>query len=151
MKNPFATSASSLVLAANGPSAGCALFGPPTPGHVVVAEDERLEVRCVDDRQVRCEVLEAAVPLRLAPGDRVLLLPPASPDGLGVVLGRLRSYRPQQVQPQLTIEASESLSLRCGESTVALRADGRLMIRGDDVLVRAKGTQRIRAGTVSIN
>jgi len=25
------------------------------------------------------------------------------------------------------------------------------MIRGDDVLVRAKGTKRIRAGTVSIN
>ena len=32
-----------------------------------------------------------------------------------------------------------------------LRADGKVRSRGDDVLVRAKGTQRIRAGSVSIN
>ena len=41
--------------------------------------------------------------------------------------------------------------LRCGEASLDLRADGKVLLRGDDVLVRAKGTQRIRAGTVSIN
>jgi hypothetical protein len=43
------------------------------------------------------------------------------------------------------------LSLKCGDASIDLRADGKVMIRGEDVLVRAKGTKRIRAGTVSIN
>ena len=51
----------------------------------------------------------------------------------------------------MALQASESLSLTCGQASIELRADGKVLIRGDDVLLRAKGTQRIRAGTVSIN
>ena len=51
----------------------------------------------------------------------------------------------------LSIESVGQLTLVCGQASIDLRADGKVMIRGEDVLVRAKGTQRIRAGTVSIN
>ena len=67
------------------------------------------------------------------------------------MLGRIGRYQEPGTQRQVTIEAQESVTLKCGDSSVDLRADGKLMIRGEDVLVRAKGTQRIRAGTVSIN
>lgn len=66
-----------------------------------------------------------------------------------VALGRVGRYSPPAAE--LTIETASTLSLKCGASSIDLRADGKVMIRGEDVLVRAKGTQRIRAGTVAIN
>ncbi|CAN5421075.1 hypothetical protein BH11PSE9_BH11PSE9_04260 [soil metagenome] len=60
-------------------------------------------------------------------------------------------YNPPAVQAIVTIEANESLTLKCGEASIDLRADGQVMVRGEDVLLRAKGTQRIRAAKVAIN
>lgn len=117
-----------------------------------VLPDGRLAVRQANGSSLHCEWLDnGALPQpALAAGDRVLYLP-SDGDAPGVVLGRLALYRPDQVPAVLNLQASESLTLRCGQSSVDLRADGQLAIRGDDVLVRAKGAQRIRAGSVSIN
>lgn len=94
-----------------------------------------------------CLDLSGLLSSDLAVGDRVLVVPLAAP-GRPVVIGRIgRHGRP----PQVRMEAGELLSLKCGESSIDLRADGKVVIRGEDVLVRAKGTQRIRAGAVSIN
>ncbi len=99
---------------------------------------------------LRCELLHTgAVPP--APGDRILLLVAADPAQHGIVLGRVGRCTNQDAPRTLSLQASEHLSLQCGSSSIDLRADGKIMIRGEDVLVRAKGTQRIRAGTVSIN
>lgn len=122
---------------------------------VALVPDGQLHVRFGDGRECLCDWLEASGPLvpALAPGDRVLVLPPAR-DMTGVVLGRIGRYRTPEVmdaQAHVTIEAAESLTLKCGEASIDLRADGKVMVRGEDVLLRAKGTQRIRAGTVSIN
>ena len=57
----------------------------------------------------------------------------------------------QQRATGISIDATNSLSLKCGEASIELRADGKVLIKGEDVTVRAKGTKRIRAGTVSIN
>ncbi len=99
-----------------------------------------------------CDVLQQPqVGPAWLPGDRLLVLPPQDGEP-GVVLGRVGRYQARQpVQPEVVIEASHSLVLKCGEASVDLRADGKVMVRGEDVLLRAKGTQRIRAGTVSIN
>jgi hypothetical protein len=83
-------------------------------------------------------------------GDRVLALI-LNPEQPGIVLGRISTYPPKATRSRITIEATESLTLKCGDASVELRADGKAMVKGDDVLIRAKGTQRIRAGTVSIN
>lgn len=109
-----------------------------------------LVVELDEGRKLECELLlNGALPP--APGDRVLVLAPTEPRALGIVLGRVGPCPSQGHPKSLLLEASDQLSLKCGESSIDLRADGKVMIRGEDVLVRAKGTQRIRAGTVSIN
>lgn len=99
-----------------------------------------------------CDVLEAAPGSQsMAVGDRVLVLPPQDGEN-AVVLGRIRRQKSAPtLQLDLVIESTRTLTLKCGASSIDLRADGKVMIRGEDVLVRATGTQRIRAGTVSIN
>jgi hypothetical protein len=67
-------------------------------------------------------------------------------------MGVVGPYRAPEPQKRLTLEATEVLTLKCGEVSIDLRAaDGKMMLRGEDVLLRAKGTQRIKAGSVSIN
>ncbi len=98
-----------------------------------------------------CEVLLPAAQLHeLSAGDSLLVALTGGAEP-GVVLGRVGPLGSAAIPSAVAIEASESLTLKCGDSSVALRADGKVVIRGDDVLVRAKGTQRIRAGSVSIN
>ena len=121
----------------------------------LIAEDGCIQVRLADGRYNQCDWLEtdSNTGIMLVPGDTVLVLAPAGTEK-GVVVGRIGPYRapkPPVPQPNVTIEAGEKLTLKCGESSVDLRADGKVMVRGEDVLLRAKGTQRIRAGTVAIN
>lgn len=103
-------------------------------------------------REFLCDWLETQANggIRLEPGDRLLVLPPSDGE-LGVVLGRIGRYQKPQPQEHVTIEAGETLTLKCGEASVELRKSGLAMVKGEDVLLRAKGTQRIRAGTVAIN
>lgn len=128
----------------------------PLRGQLVAVEgDGALRVRVATGREFLCAWLETGVnaAVTLAAGDALLVLPPSGSEP-GVVLGRIGRYRtpqPAAPQPHVTIEATEKLTLKCGDATVDLRADGKLMIRGDDVLLRAKGTQRIKAGSVNIN
>jgi len=125
----------------------------PSRGRLLeIRDDGVLLVQMPGGEPCACDWLENATTaaLALAIGDTVLVMP-ASGDAAAVVLGRVGRYRAPQVQANLTLEASESLTLKCGEASVDLRADGKVMVRGEDVLLRAKGTQRIRAGNVSIN
>ena len=69
----------------------------------------------------------------------------------GVVLGRIASYTAPASPARLTLEATEVLTLKCGDATLDLRADGKAVLKGEDVLIRATGLQRIKAGSVSIN
>jgi hypothetical protein len=105
-----------------------------------------------------CDFLEtsASATVQLKLGDQVLVLSSEGPEQNGIVLGRIGRYRmPQtqanQVADHIVVEAKETLTLKCGESSVDLRKDGKLMIRGKDVLSRAKRSQRIKGGTVGIN
>lgn len=120
----------------------------------LVAIDSRgyLQVRTLDGGQFPCDWLEgpATAGIKLEPGDHLLVVPPADGEN-GVVLGRIGRYQEPKPEANVVIEASETLTLKCGEASVDLRNDGKVMVRGEDVLLRAKGTQRIRAGTVAIN
>lgn len=95
----------------------------------------------------RCLWLEGK-PLEV--GDAVLMLAPAAASP-GVVLGRIASYVAPAAPARLSLEATEVLTLKCGDATLDLRADGKAVLKGEDVLIRATGLQRIKAGSVSIN
>ena len=52
---------------------------------------------------------------------------------------------------RLTLEAQDEVVIRCGEASITLRRNGRLSIRGVYVESRARGTHRIKGGSVQIN
>jgi hypothetical protein len=118
----------------------------------IIDENGNLLVRATNGFEFKCDWLENSqnANINLQPGDRLLCLPPTEHEP-GIVLGRIGKYQKPQPQQNVTIEASETLTLKCGEASVELRKDGKAMVKGEDVLLRAKGTQRIRAGTVAIN
>jgi hypothetical protein len=52
---------------------------------------------------------------------------------------------------RIVVEADEELTLQCGDASIQIRRDGKILIRGEHILSRAKGTQRIKGGSVAIN
>lgn len=51
----------------------------------------------------------------------------------------------------LRIESAKELLIECGESKIALRADGRIEIRGGHLISRSSGPNKIKGGSVHIN
>ena len=51
----------------------------------------------------------------------------------------------------LDFSAQESITLRCGESSITLNRNGKIVIRGIHVVSHAAGINRIRGGSVQLN
>lgn len=107
---------------------------------------------------VECVLLQTSEGpgLQLAPGDAVLVWLPEAEDHPGVILGRIgpaRSPAPQPDEPpdELIFEAKQSLTLKCGEGSITLRGDGKILIKGKDLVSRAQRMNRIKGGAVAIN
>ena len=106
--------------------------------------------------RLRCALLRTTdrPTLTLSLGDRVLVLLPESPGERGCVLGVVADYaspRPEPVPATLRLEASDRVEIQCGESALTMDAEGRVLLKGKDIVTRAKRTQKIRGGTVHIN
>ena len=56
-----------------------------------------------------------------------------------------------QVEANQTIEADTELVLRCGKSSLSLKQDGRITLRGKQVLSRADGQNRVQGASVQLN
>lgn len=52
---------------------------------------------------------------------------------------------------RVEIEGRDEIVLKCGEASITLRRNGRVVIRGAQVETRAAGLNRIRGGSVAIN
>jgi len=52
---------------------------------------------------------------------------------------------------RVVLEAEQEVVLRCGDASITLRRDGKVVLRGAYVETRAKGLNRIRGGSVKIN
>jgi len=52
---------------------------------------------------------------------------------------------------RVVIEASQEVVLQCGRGSITLQADGRVVIKGTELLSKASGGNRIRGATVNIN
>lgn len=78
---------------------------------------------------------------------------PARPIVIGWIDSEPRApFRDLRVDGRrLRVEAEQELVLRCGDASITLTADGRVLIRGRGVLSHAKELNRIRGGQVKIN
>lgn len=52
---------------------------------------------------------------------------------------------------KLVLEARREVTLRCGKASIQLTADGRLTIRGAQVLSRSDGPNRMQGASVQLN
>jgi hypothetical protein len=69
-----------------------------------------------------------------------------------VVAGVVReNIQRQEPKRSLTLEATSELTITCGKSSITLRRDGRVVIKGTELVSRASGTNKIRGATVKIN
>lgn len=103
----------------------------------------------VEGTAVACDLLQSVGPL--GAGMHVLLALVGGPACRPIVLGVICAAPPPAVPDDLRLEARRSVTLQCGDASIALQEDGMVVVRGGDVVVRAKGTHRVRAGSVSIN
>jgi len=122
----------------------CSLTHIAEDGTLWVRDDARADYPCdwLDTQSLRVDALSV--------GDAVLAQF-FDGDSRGIVLGRIGPYRAPAPAARFTLEATEVLTFKCGDATLDLRADGKAVLKGDDVLIRARGQQRIKAGSVSIN
>ncbi len=121
-------------------------------GSVSVAPDS-------ESRPLRCELLQMGDGplLRLAIGDAVLLWRAGSEDAYGVILGRVGPSHASELEPSeeipevLVIEARSQITLRVGEGSITIREDGKILIKGKDLVSHAQRMNRIKGGAVAIN
>lgn len=119
-----------------------------TDGRVLVAfsEAERISCRCLAGDEL-CSLRE---------GDCVIVLR-AIPAGDSIVIGRIRgtdefeAARAPRTADEIVIEAGKSLTLKVGDGSITIREDGRILIKGKDLVSHAKRNNRIRGGSVQIN
>ena len=52
---------------------------------------------------------------------------------------------------RVVLEGAEEVVLRCGDASITLRRDGKLVLRGAYIETTATGLNRIRGGSVKIN
>jgi hypothetical protein len=91
-------------------------------------------------------------------GDTVLLVfdqgDPTRPIIIGIVRDRFEKGFPQRLNmaaKEILLEGAEEVCLRCGESSLTLRKDGKTLLKGREVLSRASRTNRVKGATVQIN
>jgi len=61
------------------------------------------------------------------------------------------SLRAELDGERLVISAEQEIVLRCGRSSITLTRAGKILIRGDYLLSRSSGVNRIRGGSVELN
>jgi hypothetical protein len=69
--------------------------------------------------------------------------------GKPIITGLLQA--PEELPARIEIQAGKEMVLKCGPASITLTKDGRIVIRGADVLTRSSGSNRIKGGSVHIN
>ena len=134
--------------------------------HGVVTSVTDIEVMVAFDHDLQ-DVLPAdflqtsdGAQLRLQPGDVVLVWRPAEDAQRAVIFGRITAPvaaavpttdARAEIPDTLVLEARESLTLRVGNGSITIRADGKILIKGKDLVSHAQRMNRIRGGAVAIN
>jgi hypothetical protein len=74
-------------------------------------------------------------------------------DDQPLILGLLQPLLPEIEADGETVvlEARQELVLRCGAASITMTADGRVTIRGTQLLSRSEGANRVQGATVQLN
>jgi hypothetical protein len=93
---------------------------------------------------------------RAAAGQRAVVAfvdgDPQKPVVLGVVGGAAAPAPAHATTPRtLRVAAGEELRIECGKSLIWLRADGRIEIRGEHLISRSRGPNKVKGGSVHLN
>ena len=78
----------------------------------------------------------------------------AKPIILGLIAAASRTEAKVTVSAdsdKFVVLAEREIELRCGEASITLTRAGKVLIKGEYVLTRAKGINRIKGAAVSIN
>lgn len=115
------------------------------------------------DAPIVARTIVAEWPQAIADGRvvEVLLIFDRGDPGLPIIVGLVHEVmaappvrvgdRSAPEQRRVCIEATEELSLKCGQSVLTLRADGRITSRGSEISSRASGANKIKGASVFIN
>ena len=78
---------------------------------------------------------------------------PSRPIVLGIVHERARAERRtiHLKASRIVLEAQDELTLKCGEGSFEAHGNGRVSLKGRDIVSRATRTNKLRGGTVLIN
>lgn len=122
----------------------------PTPARVSAALDDAALGHAARERQEALLLFEDGDPGRPVV---VALLRSATPHLDAALAGPLpASERIARVDGErVEIEGREEVVLRCGKASITLRRDGKVTVRGVNVVTQADGVQKIRGGKVEIN
>ncbi|NMC74697.1 MAG: DUF2345 domain-containing protein [Geobacteraceae bacterium] len=66
----------------------------------------------------------------------------------------IEGQAPEEVsvdRKRIVIDAEKEIVLRCGDASITLTSAGKVLIRGNYLLSRSAGANRIRGGSVQIN
>jgi hypothetical protein len=132
---------------------------------VLAVRDDGHTVATVDGTIILCDALRhTGSPPRLDKADEVLVWHPGQSGARGVILGAVgrtaNGERPEKsphastarpIPEEIVLEARHSLTLRVGDGSITIREDGKILIKGRDLVSHALRVNRIKGGAVSIN
>ena len=52
---------------------------------------------------------------------------------------------------RVTLEAEDEVMLKCGKGSILIRKDGRIIVKGTNILSRASGPNRVKGASVALN
>jgi hypothetical protein len=94
-------------------------------------------------------------------GSAVLLLFENGNPNRPIIVGNVLNALPKRSEGQapmavaddrrILIEARSEIELRCGKSSIVLKNDGKVIVRGSEITSRASGVNRVRGAAVKIN
>ena len=128
----------------------------PLPARATVALDPEAALAAAAGSREALLVFEDGDPARPIV---VGLLQPALPTMIDLVLDGEPAAEKAPEDPQtavidgkrVVLEGEDEVVLRCGEASITLRRNGKVVIRGAYVESHAAGTNRIKGGSVRIN
>jgi hypothetical protein len=105
----------------------------------------------------QCQLLmTSSIPVQLTVGDRVLVWVLGEASNEGVILGKIQGTRTgaesqDTNSDELVLQANQQITIRCGDGCITIRHDGKILIKGMDLVSKAARTNRIKGGSVEIN